>query len=432
MLVVLAVMALSVGALAPAGAAPGGGRTVPGAATEAAARPTAPPTAGSPAPVPGALRASAATPDGGSVSAAADWALINGPNRGPNDNHLHEVSCVNATRCVAVGYNEHPVTGHRQSVVETLVNGVWKVGKIPHRGTSLNTLWNVSCVPGNKCFAVGYYADVAAGYYRTLIARYWGGYWTLMSSPNVANTDNYLFGIDCVDATHCVAVGRYLAKPSLRLRTLVLTMNGSTWQVTKSPNRQATTRDNYLSDVSCADLDHCVAVGYSLTQAVVYETLGIELASGVWTLRSTRNVDGASNLLRDVSCPTVDTCVAVGGTDPGTANEQTLIQRLSAGVWAIEPSPNRASTDNHLWGVSCKTDVNCVAVGQSQNTERSWTLVTTLDAGTWTQTPSPSRGGTFNFLYGLSCPTIAVCYAAGDYINLGTDTYRTLIATNAG
>jgi hypothetical protein len=431
MLVVLAVMALSVSTLAPAGAAPGGSPAAPGAAAEAAPATTATPSP-SPSPAPGSLRASAATPDGGSVSAAADWALINGPNRGPNDNHLHEISCINATRCVAVGYNEHPLTGLRQSVVVTLINGVWKVGKIPHRGAGVNTLWNVSCVLGNKCFAVGYYADVAAGYYRTLIARYAGGYWTLMSSPNVANTDNYLFGIDCVDATHCVAVGRYQAKPSFRLRTLVLTMNGSTWQVTKSPNRQATTRDNYLSDVSCADVDHCVAVGYSLTSAPLYETLGIELAGGVWTLRSTRNVADRNNLLRDVSCPTIDTCVAVGGSDPLTANEETLIQRLSAGVWTIEPSPNRASTDNHLWGVSCKTDVNCVAIGQSQNSERAWTLVATLDTGTWTQTPSPSRGGTFNFLYGVSCPRIDTCYASGDYVNLGTNKYRTLIATNAG
>jgi hypothetical protein len=423
LVLVVVALALGVGTLAPAGA-----RVAPPSPGTAAVAGAESATLGA---GPGALRASAAAPGDGTVSAAADWRIMTSPNKGPIDNHLHEVSCINATRCVAVGYNEDPVTGIRRSVVQTLINGTWKIGRIPHRGTNSNTLWNVSCVLGNKCIAVGYYADIPAGYYRTLIATYSGGFWTLNSSPNVANTDNYLFGIDCVDATHCVAVGRYLVQSSGRFRTLVLTLDGGTWSVTPSPNRQTTTRNNFLADVSCADAANCVAVGYSLTEGLVYETLAIELANGSWGLRSTRNVEGASNILRDVSCPAVGTCVAVGGTDPGTPVEQTLIQRLSGGVWALETSPNRASTDNHLWGVDCKNATNCVAVGQSQNSERSWTLVATLAAGVWTRTDSPSRGGTFNFLYGASCPRTTVCTAAGDYINLGTDKYRTLILTNA-
>lgn len=418
----------SVGTFAPAGArvaeAP---VTDPGriAATEAA--PGAGGLPAPPDPVP-ELRASAAPAAEGTVQAAADWRLVASPNRGAIDNHIHEVSCVNTLKCVAVGYNED-ANGMRRSVVQTMIDGTWKLGVIPQRGNNINTLWNVSCVTGNRCFAVGYYGDANLGAYRTLIARYSGGYWSLVNSPNVGSKNNYLFGVDCVDATHCVAVGRYQVA-SLRYRTLVLALNGSTWSVQSSPNRQAAIRNNFLADVSCATVDSCVAVGYSLTDSLVYETLGIELTGGAWTLRSTRNVAASSNILRDVSCPAPGSCVAVGGSDPGTA-EQTLVQRLSAGAWAIEASPNRADTDNHLWGVSCATETNCVAVGQSQNTERSWTLVETLDAGVWTQTPSPSRGGTFNYLYGVSCPNATTCTAAGDYINVTTQIYRSLIATNA-
>ncbi len=302
----------------------------------------------------------------------------------------------------------------------------------------MNTLWNVSCVNGNRCFAVGYYFDLASANYKTLIARYAGGYWSLVASPNKSNTDNYLFGVDCTDATHCVAVGRYYVAASGVYRSLVLTLDGgTTWNITNSPNRSTATQNNFLADVSCGDATHCMAVGYSLnSETGAYETLVLERVGATWSLRSSRNVTGFSNLLRDVSCPTPTDCVAVGATDTATEvapndPEVTLIERYGGGSWTIEPSPNRAGTDNHLWGVSCATVSNCVAVGQSQNTTKGWTFVATYDAGVWTQTPSPSRGGTFNFLYGLSCPTASVCVASGDYINIGLDRYRTLVLTNA-
>jgi hypothetical protein len=437
----LALLALTAGPAGAVGAAAGASPSVRGvAATESA------PVTGA-TPGPGPLRSSALAPGpGGSVSASAAWRIVTSPNKGPIDNHLQEVSCVNTTKCVAVGYDVDPISGLRQSVVAALVNGTWKNQQIPQRGTASNTFWNVSCVVGNRCFAVGYYFDIPTASYRTLIASYAGGYWSLVASPSVANTDNYLFGIDCVDATHCVAVGRYYHNASQRYRSLVLTLTGTSWAITPSPNRSTATQNNFLADVSCGDATHCIAVGYSLTDAGVYSTVALERNGSTWSLRSSRNVEGLSNVLRDVSCPTPTECVAVGATDTATVAlpnnpEVTLIERFAAGAWTIEPSPNRAGTDNHLWGVSCPSAASCVAVGQSQTivpvgqtpptTARSWTLVLTYDLGTWTQTPSPSKGGTYNFQYGLSCPNVSNCVSSGEYINLGTGRTRSLILTNS-
>lgn len=426
----LAVLALTAGQAGPVAADPSAGP----APRAVAATESAPVESGTPAA--GTLHSSALAPDpGGSVSASAAWRIVTSPNKGAGDNHVHEVSCVNTTKCIGVGYSGDSVDG-RRSLVLALANGTWKTQNVPQRGTSGNTLWNVSCVVGNRCYAVGYYADVAAGYYRTLIASYQGGFWSLVASPNMPNRHNFLFGVDCVDATHCVAVGRYEVTP-LRFRTLILTLTGTTWQIVSSPNRSTTTANNFLADVSCGDATHCMAVGYSLSDAGVYQTLVLERNGTTWSLRSSRNVAGLSNLLRDVSCPTPTDCVAVGATDTATsANpnlpEVTLVERFAAGTWTIEPSPNRAGTDNHLWGVSCPSSTSCVAVGQSQQgTIKSWTLVATYDAGAWTQTPSPSRGGTFNFLYGISCPSASSCVSSGDYINLGSEHFRSLILTNS-
>jgi hypothetical protein len=339
------------------------------------------------------------------------------------------VSCITTSRCIAVGYTQDG--NNRSSIAEALINGVWKLQRVPPRGALVNTLWSVSCVLGNKCWAVGYYFDSGSARYQTLIALYSGGFWNLVASPNQGAFDNFLFGVDCKDATHCVAVGRYQTSASGRFRTLVLALNGSsTWTIMPSPNRATTTNNNFLADVSCGDATHCVAVGYSVADTGVFSTLALERVDNTWSLRSTRNVPGASNDFRDVSCVTPTDCVAVGASDT-TGVESTLIERLGSGTWAIQPSPDRAGTDNHLWDVSCATLTDCVAVGQSQNTMRSWTFVTTYASGVWTQTPSPSRGGTFNFMYGLSCPSATRCVAGGDYVNLTSGRYRTSVMASS-
>ena len=88
--------------------------------------------------------------------------------------------------------------------------------------------------------------------------------------------------------------------------------------------------------------------------------------SGRWSCRSAAapgrsttawTAPGTSNLLRDISCPTATTCVAVGASDPdsapGTLVEESLIETFGAGTWTFATSPDRAGFDNHLWAVSC-------------------------------------------------------------------------------
>ena len=141
-----------------------------------------------------------------------------------------------------------------------------------------------------------------------------------------------------------------------------------------------------------------------------------------------------SSLLRDISCPSETTCVAVGASDPSDAaqDEESLVETFSAGTWVIQTGADRAGSDNHLWAVSCSNEANCVAAGQSQTDTLARPLIQTLSAGTWTLTsPTPYRSGTFNYLYGLSCPTIRNCKAVGDYLNVGSNRFKTSVLTNS-
>jgi hypothetical protein len=374
-----------------------------------------------------------AAPGVADADAPAPWHIVASPNLSAGHNHFQEVSCSSSTRCVGVGYTQDPSTLLQRSLVATATNGVWKLGSIPTRGTASNSLWNVSCPSSTRCVAVGYSTNVAVGYNQTLIAMFDGRSWSLVASPNRPNVDNFLLGVDCADATHCVAVGRSFDVPSQTSRNLVLSWSGSTWSIDKTPDRAHAS--NLLADVSCADTTHCVTVGYTVNPSTSsFQTLILQRTDTTWTLQTSANRPSASNVLRDVSCPSVSTCVAVGASDPGTGSfdEQTLVQTLSGGTWTLTPSPSRAGYDNHLWAVSCSNTTNCVAAGESQNGEKARTLITTMSGGTWRLTsPSPYRGGTFNYLYGLSCPSRRACVAAGDYLVPPGGPFRTAVLTNA-
>ena len=354
------------------------------------------------------------------------------PNSGGGHDHLQEVSCVNNIRCVAVGFSQDAATGFRKSIAASLSGGTWTLKPVPMRGTASNNLWNVSCVSTTRCVAVGFYANLDAGYYKTLIASWNGSTWTLNPSPNRPNADNYLFGVDCADATHCVAVGRSFDQTSSK--SLVLTLDGgTTWKMPGVPLRPDA--DNLLADVSCPTVALCKAVGYTVADADnTTKTLVLTRTGTTWSMDTSADEATGSSVLRDIACPTETTCVAVGASDPTAdpLDERSLIETFTAGVWALTPSQNRDGFDNHLWAVACSNEANCVAGGQSQNDEIARPLVQTLALGAWTLTsPSPYRAGTFNYLYGLSCPTYRNCKAVGDYLNVASNRFRTSVLTNS-
>ncbi len=369
-------------------------------------------------------------PASAAYAAPGPWRIAPSPNLGAGDNHLQESSCYDTSRCVAVGYNQDPATGLRRSTSTVLTKGTWRLAAVPVRGTASNSLWNVSCPSKTQCIGVGYYFDIPTGFYRTLIAKYNGTTWSLVTSPNRANLDNYLFGVDCFDTTHCVAVGRSVDPDTQIAQTLALNLAGSTWARVATPNRPSSS--NLLSDVSCGDVTHCVAVGYTINADATVQSLIVGRNNKSWGIRASVDRPSSSNILRDVSCPSSTTCVAVGASDPGGAgpDEVSLVQTLSAGTWTLATSQDRTGYDNHLWAVSCSSETQCVATGQSQNDTLSRPLIQTLTGSTWKNTqPAPYRSRAYTHLYGLSCPT-RQCIAVGDYVPTSTQIFRNAIMTN--
>jgi hypothetical protein len=196
------------------------------------------------------------------------WSRVASPNVGSNHNDLFAVSCVSGTSCTAVG--DYVNTGKIDRTLIESWNGVsWSRLSSPNVGSNHNDLFGVSCVSDTSCTAVGAYTNTS-GWARTLIESWNGVSWSRVSSPNAGTRANILFAVSCVSDTSCTAVGGYVNTSGI-VRTLIESWNGVSWSRVSSPN--VGTRDNILFGVSCVPAASCAAVGAYTNTSKIDRTL---------------------------------------------------------------------------------------------------------------------------------------------------------------
>ena len=125
----------------------------------------------------------------------------------------------------------------------------------------------MTCVSASNCWAVGFSQSLVgtSNINQTLIERWDGTAWAIVSSPNTNPTqNNYLDGVTCVSASNCWAVGRYYTGNAVQsgvYQTLIERWDGTSWAIVTSPNTSATL-SNFLYGVTCVSATDCWAVGY--------------------------------------------------------------------------------------------------------------------------------------------------------------------------
>ena len=108
-----------------------------------------------------------------------------------------------------------------------------------HQPTQANVLYGVTCVSASDCWAVGYYYRRQRRY-QTLIEHWDGTSWAIVTSPNTSATQtNILNGVTCVSASDCWAVG-YYDNGSGGNQTLIERWDGTSWAIVTSPNTSTT------------------------------------------------------------------------------------------------------------------------------------------------------------------------------------------------
>jgi hypothetical protein len=329
------------------------------------------------------------------------------------DNGLFGVSCPSPGSCVAVG-DEGYSTAQR-TLVERLRGGTWSVTASPGTPDAfpVDLLNSVSCISISSCVAAGWAADPMQDTDRTLIETSSGDNWKVTRSPNPNTASNDLLGISCSSRTACVAVGDDGTASSQK--TLVETLSGGAWAVTTSPNTPSPFTIDFLNGVSCISATHCVAAGFAAgPNAMQSRTLIETLSIGGWKITPSPNTASPLNELYSISCSSPTSCVAVG--DAGTlASQKTVIETLSQGTWRITSSPNTTEPLNTLYYAWCQSSTTCVAAGYGINSSgtATKTLIETLKRRRWGITQSANTSSPLNELYGYACAAPRACYAVG-------------------
>ncbi len=336
------------------------------------------------------------------------WSIISSPNPvGAAQSELSSVACASATTCFAVGRTT-ATNADNVTLIERWNGMSWSIVSSPNpAGADLSMLSGVACTSPTDCFAVGESTDTS-GHRAVLIERWNGSKWAIVASPTL-NLEARLSAITCANSTNCFAVGDRSGFVSL---TLIERWNGTSWSVVSSPTPDGG-GPNRLLGVSCTTAQSCVAVGSHSS-----ETLVERWNRTTWSVEPSPNRTPGSNVLQSVSC--AGDCTAVGSSDSGT---RTMIERGVAGSWSIVFTTNPSGPPNaHLHGVSCVSATNCFAVGDSLHQA----LVERWNGTSWSVVASPRPAGSFDSeLHDVTCVSATTCFAVGHY---STDTEtRTLV-----
>jgi hypothetical protein len=281
----------------------------------------------------------------------------------------------------------------------------------PSPGASFNILTAVSAVSANDVWAVGRYIT-SSGTTQSLVMHWDGTEWSVVSSPNPGTSYNTLDGVWAVSANDIWAVGYYFSGSDTP-RTLVMHWDGGTWTVVPSPNIGASS--NFLSAVSAVSADDVWASGYYLNGFVI-ETLMVHWDGTEWSVVPSPNVGTDSNTLRDVTAISSNDVWAVGDYYDNNLIGRTLVMHWDGTDWTVIPSPNVGSNHNVLHGVEAVSTNDVWAVGwYGVDVVGSQTLVMHWDGETWSVVPSPNQGTRENQLRAVSFLSADDVWAVGDY-----------------
>jgi hypothetical protein len=376
----------------------------------------------------GAWLAVTAVPAAAASAASASWAIVTTPDVGTaQGNAMDGVSCAKAqtTFCMAVGGH---YTGTNPTIKLTEIqrwNGTaWKIVKSPDAAgpdVVSNFLQGVSCPTTKFCMAAGFYTQTNGLPDQTLIEKWNGTAWSIISSPDVSGVSTDLTSVSCVSASFCMAAG-YTFNSSFVEQTLIEKWNGTSWSIVSSPDTGAS-QDNFLWGVSCPAASFCMADGYYDDPSGNQLTLIEKWAGGTWTISASPNPSPAASPALDslwsVSCVSSTFCMAAGDYWNTADVQQTLIERWTGAKWQIVKSPDTSPAQgNGLYsGISCASTAFCMDATFATSTSGFYQTLTLEWAGSsWKIVPSKNTGSSQdNQLQAASCPTASFCLAVGQY-----------------
>jgi hypothetical protein len=305
---------------------------------------------------------------------------------------LNSVSCPAANECWAVG--DSVGTTSNQAVMANWNGTAWTQTSIPAPPGAADTgLASVSCASTSYCWAVGYSQNSSGGTSVPYGLNWDGTAWSLGSLSSTAGDST----ISCDSTTDCWSAGGGTSSLGH--------WNGTTWNVVSVPALGAP----FGPALSCVSTSDCWLVGANPTGG---GTLTAQWNGSAWSVVHTPTSKLGSHLLSGVSC-TGTTCMAVGGNGARGKNIP-IAQRWNGSTWKITPA-GTTTTAKHaeLFGVSCATSANCVAVGYRIGRRSPGAFSELWNGTVWKKLTTPTATGGLYELLVVSCVTTSDCWAVG-------------------
>jgi hypothetical protein len=280
----------------------------------------------------------------------------------------------------------------------------------------IDSLSRISCGSAKTCLAIGLHDNYASGA-GIPIAEAWNGKaWRSVAVPAPTGAmpgDTVLSAVSCKSATSCLVIGNYYTTDNYL--PYALTWNGTSLKRAAAPLVPTKGLGVTLDALSCATAKRCVAVGTS-------EQLAVETWNGAkWAVRTAalpgETVSGLEDAPMAISCLSVTSCVFAGQTYPIGNNFRTLLERWNGKVFT--PMKTAASADVNgfsLNDVSCVSAKSCVAAGLiASSASGNWVGSTLVWNGkSWTADKVAWPKGTVQaYLFGVSCTSPTNCVAVG-------------------
>jgi hypothetical protein len=328
-------------------------------------------------------------------------------NTSADSSLLDGVSCTTATNCTAAGFYHDSTLGDRPLAEDFSIR--WQdVSPGPLSASATAAAFNgVSCAKAQSCLTVGTVED--GGQFSSFSEHWDGTGWTdlqLMAKPKITSVAN----VTCRSASDCLAVGSIQTSPTTRA-PLIEHWNVSRWTIQKSPKPAGSAR-SFLASVSCSGKKSCFAVGFATNSSGQQRTLVEHWNGKSWKITPSPNPAKAQEIqLASVSCPSANSCVAIG----------TVILGMFAEIWngkswkltSAPPNPKNAAP-GQLSSVSCPGPGTCFAVGVANRGGTIVTLAEHWNGKKWSSQPTPVPNGALSsVLQAVSCTSPTACNAVG-------------------
>ena len=356
----------------------------------------------------------------GPASASTSLSVINAS--------LSSVSCTAASDCMAVGAVQEMRSGSFQffPLAEHWNGSAWTVLPTPgprHPGGG-DLLSSVSCTSGTSCMAVGQIQAVPPGGFtiQHTFSESWNGTaWRIVPTPTMPpHTGALLNSVSCTSTSDCMAVGNMGTAQNPTNFTLAEHWNGTGWTVVGTPPTPGGTG---LGAVYCTSPSACMTAGFaSLNDGSGTQRTLAEQWNGTAWQRLATPTPGSSGFLGGVTCTSAAACIAVGGHETPGHFLVNLSEQWNGTGWKVLATPNpRGFGVSTMGGISCTGPSNCMGVGSwtDPTGESSFNLAEAWNGTSWNILRTPDPGSTNNELFGISCTSPSNCMAVGDFIGIG-------------